>query len=478
MANPLELETSTQGIEPEVGPLTPLNALDPYDGRYFDVGRELSRWFSEEGLIRSRTIIEVKYVQMLSGYGVIRDLRDKENQYLHALPATMGKAEFEEVKSIEKSTHHDVTAVVEFLKGKFKESSLSDLVEKVHFGLTSEDVNNLAWRIGLESARREILLPKANRLIETIAGMAEKYKALPMLGRTHGQPAVPTTLGKELINFAVRLNNEKNRYAQTVLCGKVTGAVGNFNALTLTFPNTDWIQATDNFIDSINLEPIHLTTQVNPNDDIARYFQALELFNTILRGFDQDMWRYISDDWLVQTPVGDGSSTMPQKVNPIDFEHSEGAIEITNALFGVFIKELTQTRLQRDLSDTVVCRFFGVAQAATIDAWQRTVKGLGKVSPNFEAIKEALYKNLAILAEPLQLLLRQARTTDAYRTIKAETQGKRLGIEDWNSLIEKIIQTYNLEGTDTASVIRRLTPETYIGEAVRLTEEGLESLRS
>lgn len=455
--------------------VSPIDALSPFDGRYRDVGRELAPYFSEGGLIRARFHIESRYLLALSQEGIVRPFTSGEIRLLESFDTPL-HASLERVKQIETKTHHDVQAAVVFLKEALAGTSLADIREFVHFGLTSEDVNNLAWRVSLLLARNEVLLPSLGELTQQFTDVADAYKALPMLGRTHGQPAIPTTFGKEVVNFAVRLQKEKKDMAGFTFRGKLNGAIGNFNALSFAYPRVDWPAFSDNFIRRLGFEPNHFTTQVNPNDDVAEYLQMLERTNAIIHGFDKDMWRYISDEWVLHKPRGVGSSTMPQKINPIDFEHSEGMTEIANGMIGVLTARLVESRLQRDLSDTSLFRFLGDIHAASVDAWRKAGIGLDRSMPNVDAMHDALRKNWAILSEPVQLLLRQAGVAGGYEAIRTDTQGKQFSEAEWKSMIDALIDTHAL-GEPVRTLLRALTPDTYIGQAVRLTEEGVRLIR-
>lgn len=429
-----------------------LHAISPYDGRYKKLGQELAPWFSEAALIKTRVHIEISYLTFLSRKKIVSPFSLKKFN-----------PDIVRIKEIEKITHHDVQAVVVYLQEVLEKTNLADVARFVHFGLTSEDINNLSWRIALTNARSTVLVPSLNELIAALGIVAKKYKALPMLARTHGQPAVPTTFGKEIINYAVRLHEQQKKFTAFQFQGKLNGAVGNFNALHFTYPRTDWIKLSDEFLRSFGFIPNHFTTQVHPNDDVIEYLQIIERINTIVHGFCQDMWRYISDDLVLQKSTGVGSSTMPQKVNPIDFEHSEGVTEIANGLINVLVTRLGESRLQRDLSDTPLFRYLGEIHAATIDVQKRVTHALERIKPNEKAMKDVLNKNWAILAEPMQLLLKKQKNKNAFEKVKKQTQGKQFTQERW----EKIFGGHE-----------QLTPETYIGKAVELTEEGLHRIQN
>lgn len=427
-----------------------LQAISPYDGRYREIGEQLAPWFSEAALIKTRVRIEISYLTFLSRKKIIPPFSLKKFD-----------PDVVRIKEIEKKTRHDVHAVVVYLQEELKKIGFSDVARFVHFGLTSEDINNLAWRIGLTRARDVIVVPTLGELIEMLGMLAKKYKALAMLGRTHGQPAVPTTFGKEIINYAVRLHKQKNKLTAFQFQGKLNGAVGNFNALDFMYPRVDWVKVSDEFIQSFGFLPNHFTTQVHPNDDVVEYLQIIERISTIVHAFCQDMWRYISDDLIVQKPIGVGSSTMPHKVNPIDFEHSEGVTEIANGLINVLVTRLGESRLQRDLSDTPLLRYVGEIHAATIDALKRVTTALTHIKPHEKTMHEMLNKNWAILSEAVQLTLR--KTGGTYDAVRKQTQGKMFTPGMWEKTFGKK---------------RELTPETYIGKAVELTEEGLRAIRT
>jgi adenylosuccinate lyase len=453
-------------------------AIGPYDGRYHDIGEVFSPWFSEFGLQHARLTVEIKYLQALSEGGITRPITDAEKNQLASLSAGFNLEGFARVKAIEAVTRHDVVAVVDYLQEKLQETTLADVSPFVHWCLTSEDVTNNAYRIGLKEAKEQVIVPAADSLIAAIADMAEKYKAQPMLSLTHGQPAVATTFGKEMINFALRLHEESKRLEAHQFKGKMTGAVGNLNAHQAARPDINWLAFSEKFIKNLGLEPISHTTQVNPNDDIVHYLQSLQAFNGIVHGLDVDLWLYISRGILHQQKGGVGSSTMPQKINPIDFEHSEGTLEIANALAGVLVSRLPESRMQRDLSDTPLFRQLGPIHAQVLDAWRRTAKGLGKVSPNAEKMREELRENWAILSEPLQLILRQAGIGDAYEVIRQKVQGGRFTEYEWAELIDRIIFDCKITDSEVQSKLRDLTPDSYTGDAEELVEKGLPILQN
>lgn len=462
----------------EAGTVRVIDALSPFDGRYAGTGAELSPFFSEGGLMAARVRVETGYLESLSDAGYIRPLAGEEREFLYRLGTQLDDTEKQKIKSIESKTHHDVHAAVVFLQETLGATSLADVTEFIHFGLTSEDVNNLAWRMNLLAAGHNVMEPALSGLIDRCARIAETYKATPMLARTHGQPAIPTTFGKEIINVAVRLHLERQSLQAPGLRGKLNGAVGNYSAMTLLYPGADWISFSDLFIRKLGLEPNHFTTQVNPNDDIAQYLQTIARINSVIHGFDRDMWRYISDDLVVQKIEGVGSSTMSQKINPIQFEHSEGMIEMANGMIGILASQLVESRLQRDLSDSPLFRFLGEIHATTLDAWRNTVHGLDRSRPDEVAMREMLERNWAILSEPVQLLLRQHGIAGGYELLRSLTQGKQFTRKQWMAMTEELIETLPITDSTLQGQLRAITPQTYIGQAVTLTDMGIREIRT
>ena len=309
-------------------------AISPLDGRYADKISELSKFVSEYALIKYRTEVEIRYLIALSEIGIIKKLNKKNKDFLISIYLKFDINDAERIKILEDETRHDIKAVEKYLREEFAKTPLKDISEMIHFGLTSEDINNIAYRLMLKSAIEAIVLPTLYEVLEKLNEKAKKYKKIVILGRTHGQPAVPTTFGKEFAVFAVRLEKEIKLLQKQKLTGKLNGAVGNYNALDFAYPKFSWIKFSKNFVSSFNLEPNLITTQINPFEDVISLFQTLERINGILLDFDQDVWRYISDGWLKLAFKGNevGSSTMPQKVNPIDFENSEGNLTLANGL--------------------------------------------------------------------------------------------------------------------------------------------------
>ena len=355
-----------------------LLALTSIDGRYARETAPLREFFSEFAYIRGRTRLEIAYLIALSqDAGLIRPFSQDELDLLHNLSTNFSPGAAGQVKELEQTTRHDVKAIENFLRTRLARTSLADTVSWLHFGLTSEDVNLSAQAISLRNARDEVLLPALDKLITQLTDFARRYKSTPMLARTHGQLAVPTTFGKEMVVFVVRLAKQREKLANHNFEAKWSGAVGNYNAMVAALPDVDWPSFSENFLRSLGLEPAQVSTQLIPYDNWLEYFQILQLVNGILLDLCQDMWRYISDDYLkLRAVTGEvGSSTMPQKVNPIDFENAEGNLGLANALFEGYVRKLPVSRLQRDLSDSTVRRSFGESLGHMLVAWTSIARG-------------------------------------------------------------------------------------------------------
>ena len=382
--------------------------------------------------------------------------------YLHDLSVNFSLEDAEGVKDLERTTRHDVKAIENFLRTRLAQTSLADTVSWLHFGLTSEDVNLTAQAISLRDARDEVMLPALNKIIVQLTDFARRYKSMPMLARTHGQPAVPTTFGKEMAIFVARLAKQREKLANHKFESKWSGAVGNYNALVAGAPNIDWRTFSENFLNELGLEPTQISTQLIPYDNWLEYFQILQLVNGILLDLCQDMWRYISDDYLKLRIITSevGSSTMPQKVNPIDFENAEGNLGLANALFEGYVRKLPVSRLQRDLSDSTVRRSFGTALGHTLVAWTSAAKGLERVEANEAGIRSALEAHWEVVTEGAQTILRAANVPSAYEQLKSLTRGKGITQESYQNWVD------SLEVEETVkSKLRSLSPLTYIGLA-------------
>jgi adenylosuccinate lyase len=458
-------------------PLSELTAISPLDGRYRSRIEELSPVVSEYALIKFRMEIEIKYLLSLSEAGVTRPFTDEEKNKLQKYLSELSFEEIEKVKEKETETRHDVKAMERTVRDLLKNTSLEDQLEYIHIGLTSEDINNIAYRLILKRGT-DVVLETIDKVVDELVQIAEKNKHVPMLARTHGQPAVPTTVGKEIAVFAVRLNRQVVKLKNTILTGKLTGAVGNFNALQFVFPETDWIKFSEKFISSFDLKPNQITTQINQYDDVVEFLQIFQRINSILIDFDQDMWRYISDEWFVQIPVkGEvGSSTMPQKVNPIDFENSEGNLGIANGLIEALARKLIISRMQRDLSDSTVIRNYGMILGYSLIGYKSILTGLSRVSPNQHKITESLNKDWVILTEALQTLLRSIHYPDPYSAVANATRGQHVDKKFWEIFLENLEKKLEEKDKSSFEKIKSLTPETYIGLAKEVTEQAIKEI--
>ena len=442
-----------------------LHALSPLDGRYEGETSPLREFFSEFAFLRRRAHLELDFLAALSKSGLI------SSEALSGLKPDLQEFTEEDARRIqeyEKTTQHDVKAIEYFLREKLPAS----VHPWIHFGLTSEDINNIAQALALSDSRDRVLLPALDQLIASLREFAKRYRALPLLARTHGQPAVPTTLGKEIAVYIARLNKCRDEIAGHRFEAKLTGAVGNFNALQASAPQVDWLAFSKEFISMLDLEPNLVTTQILPYDNWLRYFYSIHLTNTILIGYTQDMWRYISDGILkLKVIEGEvGSSTMPQKVNPIDFENAEGNLGVANTLLTHFGEKLSISRLQRDLSDSTVRRTFGVSFGHTLLAWNNITRGMSRLAADEEKIRQELDEHWEVISEGAQTILRAAGYSDAYESLKAQTRGHVLNEDSYRRWVDAL-------DVEEATRLRllALSPETYIGLAVQITDNVLSS---
>jgi adenylosuccinate lyase len=447
--------------------LSSLTAVSPIDGRYGRLTIALRGICSEYGLIRHRVLVEVRWLQMLAQNPDIAEvpaLSAEANKLLNSIADNFSVEDAQRVKEIERTTNHDVKAVEYFLKEKIADNSeLMAINEFIHFACTSEDINNLSHGLVLGAAREEVLLPLMDELIKAISQIAHDQAEQPMLSRTHGQPASPSTLGKEMANVAFRLQRQRAQLAAVPLLGKINGAVGNYNAHLSAYPDIDWQGLAKDFVESLGLDWNAYTTQIEPHDYIAEYFDALARFNTILLDFDRDIWSYISIGYFKQKTVAGevGSSTMPHKVNPIDFENSEGNLGIANAILGHLASKLPVSRWQRDLTDSTVLRNLGVGIAHAVIAYQSSLKGIGKLDPAPEAMAADLDANWEVLAEPIQTVMRRYGIEKPYEKLKELTRGKRIDGPALHAFID------GLEiPADEKTRLKTMTPANYIGNAV------------
>lgn len=447
-----------------------LHLLSSLDGRYADATAPLRDHFSEFAFLRDRVRLELDFLPALSKTGLVRPLSDSESAQLDSIKSNFSTADAESIRAFERETRHDVKAIEYFLRDKLKDTSLNDLLSWLHFGLTSEDVNNIAQAISLRGSRDVVLLPAFDMLLHHILGFAKSCRALPMLARTHGQPAVPTTLGKEFAVYFSRLKKARDEISSHRFEAKLTGAVGNFNALQAASPQVDWFSFSAEFIQGYDLVPNFAVTQILPYDNWLRYFDSLRMANSILIDFSQDIWRYISDGYLKQAVVeGEvGSSTMPQKVNPIDFENAEGNLGVANSLFIHYSQKLPISRLQRDLSDSTVRRTFGSALGHTLLAWINLERGMKRIAPDEEKIRSELESHWEVVSEGAQTILRAAGQSDAYESLKQQTRGRVVTESDYRSWCEAVEVD-----DETRKRLQSLSPESYIGLAIQLTDRAI-----
>ncbi|XP_021736927.1 uncharacterized protein LOC110703426 [Chenopodium quinoa] len=468
--SPSKVKGSNEG-DYSVFELSSLTALSPLDGRYWNKVKELAPFMSEYGLIRYRVIVEIKWLMMLSQIPEVNEVpsfTNETHQYMQSLIDDFGMADALEVKNIEKVTNHDVKAIEYFLKDKCKSHpEISKVLEFFHFSCTSEDINNLAHALMLKEALNKVLFPVMDEVIGAICNMAKEYADIPMLSRTHGQPASPTTLGKEMAIFAVRLSRERQRLSQIELLGKFGGAVGNYNAHMVAYPEINWPKIAEEFVQSLGLTFNPYVTQIEPHDYMASLFHATIQFNNILTDFDRDIWGYISVGYFKQlTKEGEvGSSTMPHKVNPIDFENSEGNLGKANAGLSFLSMKLPISRWQRDLTDSTVLRTMGEGLGHSLLAYRSTLQGIGKLQVNQTRLDEDLNHSWEVLAEPIQTVMRRYGVPEPYEKLKEFTRGKAVTQES----MQEFVQGLELPQEAKANLLK-LTPHTYIGAATELAK--------
>ncbi len=447
-----------------------LTALSPIDGRYASKVDSLRPYLSEFGLIHARVTVEVRWLQTLANHADIHEIQPfsaATNERLDAIIANFSEADAMRIKDIERTTNHDVKAVEYFLKEKIADiDALKDAGEFIHFACTSEDINNLSHALMLKSGR-DVLAQTMQKIIDEIAALAETHADQPMLSRTHGQTASPTTLGKEMANVAYRLHRQLKQFNNVELLGKINGAVGNYNAHLSAYPQIDWAKNAEDFVTSLGLTFNPYTTQIEPHDYIAELFDALRRYNTILIDFNRDVWTYISLGYFKQKlKDGEvGSSTMPHKVNPIDFENSEGNLGIANAVLAHLGEKLPISRMQRDLTDSTVLRNMGVGFAQSLIAFDACLKGIGKLELNANRLNEDLALAQEVLAEPIQTVMRRYNVEKPYEKLKALTRGQAMTREMMVNFVN---------GDELAAVpeterqrLADLTPATYTGNAAQ-----------
>ncbi len=447
--------------------LSALSAVSPIDGRYGSKTADYRSIFSEFGLIRCRVEVEIRWLQQLAKHDGIAEVpafSDGANAQLNAIVDNFSEAHAARIKEIESTTNHDVKAVEYFIKEQFADNQeLLAVTEFVHFACTSEDINNLSHALMLRDGRDQVLLPQAQQIIDAIATMADEFAADPMLSRTHGQTASPTTVGKEMANVAARLRRQFAQIQQVELLGKINGAVGNYNAHLSAYPAVDWQANAEAFVTSLGLNWNPYTTQIEPHDYIAELFDAIARFNTILIDFDRDVWGYISLGYFKQKTIAGevGSSTMPHKVNPIDFENSEGNLGLANAVFNHLSAKLPVSRWQRDLTDSTVLRNMGVGFGYSSIAYASTQKGVGKLEINRARLAEDLDNSWEVLAEPIQTIMRRYDVAEPYEKLKALTRGQTIN----RQVLADFVETLDIP-EEAKESMRQLTPANYIGNAV------------
>ena len=451
---------------------SPLTALSPLDGRYDAKVAALRPIFSEMALMQRRVLVEVRWLQALAaekGISEVAPFTPESNRALETLADAFSLADAERIKEIERTTNHDVKAVEYFIKEKIgSHRELGPAMEFVHFACTSEDINNLAYALMLRDARDGVLLPQLDAVSGKLRELAHAQAAQPMLSRTHGQTASPTTLGKELANVVARLERQRRQIAQVELSGKINGAVGNYNAHHVAYPAVDWLALSQRFVESLGLSWNAYTTQIEPHDCIAELGDAVRRANTVLIDFCRDTWGYISLGYFKQAlRAGEvGSSTMPHKVNPIDFENAEGNFGVANALFSHFSEKLPISRWQRDLTDSTVLRALGTAFGHTQIALEALLRGIGKLSVNPQRLAADLDANWEVLAEAVQTVMRRYGLPEPYEQLKALTRGQGITRESLRAFVESLTLP-----ADAREALLALTPATYVGLASELAEK-------
>jgi adenylosuccinate lyase len=450
---------------------SPLGALSPLDGRYERSADPLRPYFSEAALIRHRVLVELEWLKALAAERRIKELKPFSRATtvaLDRLVAGFSEKDATHIKNIEAETNHDVKAIEYWLKGRLaKNAQVQRSLEFIHFACTSEDINNLSYALMLAQSRDRVMLPRLDALIEALRALARRHAARPMLSRTHGQPASPTTLGKEMANFAARLKRARDAIERVAILGKINGAVGNYNAHAVAYPGFPWESFCRRFVERLGLEFNPYTTQIEPHDSCAELFDAYARANTVLLDLDRDLWGYISLGYFRQkTKAGEvGSSTMPHKVNPIDFENSEGNLGVANAILRHLAEKLPVSRWQRDLSDSTALRNVGNALGHTLLAYNACLRGMGKLEADPARMAEDLEANWEVLAEPVQQVMRKHGVPEAYEKLKALTRGKRLD----RRALAAFIRTLPIPA-DAKRRLLALTPATYVGLAPALAK--------
>ncbi|WP_233963141.1 adenylosuccinate lyase [Pectobacterium versatile] len=452
--------------------LSSLTAVSPIDGRYGDKVSTLRTIFSEFGLLKFRVQVEVRWLQKLAACAEILEVPAFDadaNAFLDKIVAEFSEEDAARIKTIERTTNHDVKAVEYFLKEKVAAvPSLHAVNEFIHFACTSEDINNLSHALMLDTARRDVILPQWRQIIDALKTLAQEYRDIPLLSRTHGQPATPSTIGKEFANVAYRMDRQYRQLQQVEILGKINGAVGNYNAHLAAYPEVDWHQFSESFVTSLGINWNPYTTQIEPHDYIAELFDCIARFNTILIDFDRDIWGYIALNHFKQKTIAGeiGSSTMPHKVNPIDFENSEGNLGLANAVLGHLASKLPVSRWQRDLTDSTVLRNLGVGVGYALIAYQATMKGISKLEVNRDRLADELDHNWEVLAEPIQTVMRRYGIEKPYEKLKELTRGKRVDAAG----IQEFIDGLELPEAEKTR-LKAMTPANYIGRAIAMVDD-------
>lgn len=453
--------------------LSALTAVSPVDGRYGSKTTALRHIFSEYGLLKYRTIVEIRWLQKLSATTEISEVptfSKNANDYLNQIADNFSESDAARIKDIERTTNHDVKAVEYFLKEKVAEvPELHAVSEFIHFACTSEDINNTSHALMLNEARETVILPEIRTIIDAIKKMAHDYRDVPLMSRTHGQPASPSTMGKEMANVAYRMERQYKQIEHVEILAKINGAVGNYNAHLSAYPELDWHKFSEEFItQSLGVHWNPYTTQIEPHDYIAELFDAIARFNTILLDFDRDIWGYVALGHFKQKTIAGeiGSSTMPHKVNPIDFENSEGNLGLANAIFSHLAQKLPVSRWQRDLTDSTVLRNLGVGVGYAMIAYTSTLKGISKLELNQAEVLNELDHNWEVLAEPIQTVMRRYGIEKPYEKLKELTRGKRVNAE----IMRQFIDGLELP-EDEKTRLKNMTPASYIGYAIELTDQ-------
>lgn len=448
--------------------LSALTAISPIDGRYADKTAALRPWFSEYGLIYHRVLVEIRWLQALANCTDLPEVPSfsaDAQQFLQQIITQFDNADAERIKTIERTTNHDVKAVEYFLKEKIADQpELAQVSEFIHFACTSEDINNLSHALMLKGGIEHVIKPVLQATVTKLTAQAHEYAAIPLLSRTHGQPASPTTLGKEFANVVYRLRRQLQQLDRIEYLGKINGAVGNYNAHLSAYPSIQWASFAENFVSSLDLKWNPYTTQIEPHDYIAELFDNLVRINTILIDLSRDIWGYIALGHFKQKVVAGeiGSSTMPHKVNPIDFENAEGNFGIANALMTHLAQKLPVSRWQRDLTDSTVLRTLGVGLGHSLIGYQSLQKGLNKLEVNQANLVAELEQNWEVLAEPIQTIMRRYGIEQPYEKLKALTRGQKITPE----LLQQFIEGLALPDTVKADLLK-LTPSTYLGSATQ-----------